>query len=196
MKDHLKCYRSEGSTRAFPGQCGDEKIQLLIRKHWIVDLGILISIFFAVFSPFIIYTLINIMWPIPSSVYIDIGVVFLHMYTIFALFWYYVKWIDHRFDLIIFTDRRMVDINQTRLFDRKISEANLAQIQDVSSEVTGFWGTILHYGLLKIQTAGPDGNVFEMHYVHWPNLVASTIIELRDGYTSRHTAKANPPTNI
>ncbi|MBI4836344.1 MAG: PH domain-containing protein [Candidatus Abawacabacteria bacterium] len=197
MSDHLSCYRPENNTiKAFPGQSQNETVALMIRKHWIVDVGILISTFFAVFWPFIIYALINVLWPIPSSIYLEIAIVFLHLYTIFALFWYYVKWIDHRFDLIIFTDRRMVDINQTRLFDRKVSEANLAQIQDVSSQVKGFWGTILHYGTLNIQTAGPDGNVFEMNYIHWPNLVASTIIELRDTYTRNEKIKQNPtPTN-
>lgn len=192
MKDHLKCYHVAQGLRAFPGQSADEKVALLIRKYWIVDVGILVKIFFAVFWPWLLYAVFSYIWRLPTSIYFDITVVFVHIYTLFALFFYYVKWIDHRFDLIIFTDRRMVDINQTRLFDRKVSEANLAQIQDVSSEVKGFWGTILHYGTLKIQTAGPDGNIFEMSYIHWPNLVASTIIELRDGYSSRQTIKGNP----
>ncbi|OGC82319.1 MAG: hypothetical protein A2V81_02175 [Candidatus Abawacabacteria bacterium RBG_16_42_10] len=197
MKDRLKPYRPtlHPGTRAFPGQSADEKVVFIIRKHWIVDFAILTTTFFAVFWPLILYFIVNLVWPIPHTVYIDAGIVIMHLYVLFALFWYYVKWIDHRLDLIIFTDRRMVDINQTRLFDRRISEANLAQIQDVNSGVKGFWPTMLHYGKLNIQTAGPEGNVFEMTYVRWPSLVASTIIELRDNYTKReHIPQSPSPT--
>ena len=188
MSDNLKHYRPEnaGNFKAFPGQSPNEKVILIVRKHWIVDVGILVSTFFAVFWPLIIYTIVNIFCTIPHTNWIDIGVVIMHLYILFALFWYYVKWIDHRFDLIIFTDRRMVDINQDKLFSRKISEANLGQIQDVSSEVKGFWGTILHYGDIQIQTAGPEGNVFGMTFVHWPSSIASTVIELRDNYVQQH----------
>ncbi len=197
MKDRLKPYRPNlhPGTRAFPGQSTDEKLVFIIRKHWIVDVAILTKTFFAVFWPLIVYFIINFIWSIPQNIYVETGVIIMHLYVLFTLFWYYVKWIDHRLDLIIFTDRRMVDINQTRLFDRRISEANLAQIQDVNSEVKGFWPTMLHYGKLNIQTAGPEGNVFEMTYVRWPSLVASTIIELRDNYTKReHIPQSPSPT--
>lgn len=186
MKDQLRHYRpkDEHGFKAFPGQAANEKVILIVRKHWIVDVGILIKTFFAVFWMLILYTVINYIWPIPHSAYVDLGVVAMHLYILFALFWYYVRWIDHRFDLIIFTDRRMVDINQERLFNRRISEANLAQIQDVSSEVRGFWSTLLHVGNIRIQTAGTENNVFGMTFVHWPSVIASTVIELRDQYTN------------
>lgn len=184
MSDHLHCYRPDhAGSKVFPGQSIDEKVILLLRKHWIVDLFILVSTLLVVCWPFLLYVLINNFISIPPTIYMDIAIVIMHLYMLFALFIYYVKWIDHRFDLIIFTDRRMVDVNQTRLFNRKVSEANLAQIQDVASEIKGFIGSILNYGSINITTAGPDGHVFEMDFVRWPNLVASTIIELRDNYT-------------
>ncbi|MBP6085562.1 hypothetical protein KA517_04995 [Candidatus Gracilibacteria bacterium] len=194
MHDRLHCYRppEAANFKAFPGQSPTEKVVLIIRKHWIVDVGILTKTFFAVFWPLLAYAIVNLLQPLPPTIYINIGVVIMHLYILFALFWYYVRWIDHRLDLIIFTDRRMVDINQTRLFNRKVSEANLAQIQDVASEVNGFWGTVLGFGILNIQTAGPDGNVFEMSFVRQPSLVTSTIIELRDQYTQREHIKQNP----
>lgn len=194
MSDHLKHYRPKDipGFKAFPGQATDEKVILIVRKHWIVDVGILVSTFFAAFWPLITYTLVNFIWPFAQTTYIDIAVVVMHLYILFALFWYYVKWIDHRFDLIIFTDRRMVDINQDKLFSRRISEANLAQIQDVSSEVRGVWGTLLHYGNISIQTAGPEENVFGMTFVHWPSMIASTVIELRDKYTREQRIPQNP----
>lgn len=197
MSDHLHCYRpSTVNFKAFPGQNPEEKVQLMLRKHWIMDFSILVSMFFGVLWPFMLFGIINLFWVIPQTAYISLGIVVMHVYGLFALFYYFVKWIDHRFDLIILTDRRMVDINQDRLFNRKVSEANLAQIQDVASEVKGFWGSILHYGSINVQTAGADGHVFEMKYVRWPNLVASTIIELRDQYTHSHRIKENPsPTN-
>lgn len=197
MNDPLRHYipNEKAGFKAFPGQSADEKVILIIRKHWIVDVGILFGTFFAVFWPLILYTLVNILWPIPHSSYVDIGVVVMHLYILFALFWYYVRWIDHRFDLIIFTDRRMVDINQDKLFGRKISEANLGQIQDISSDVKGIWGTILNYGTINIQTAGPEDHVFEMTFVHHPSMIASKVIELRDTYTraGRPTSNGTTP---
>ncbi len=193
MSDHLACYRpAHPNLKAFPGQNTDEHVQLMIRKHWIIDLAILCAMFFGTFWPFIIYAIASFIWVIPNTTSANLIFVLMHLYSLFALFFYYVKWIDHRFDLIILTDRRMVDINQDRLFNRKVSEANLAQIQDVASEIKGFWGSMLNFGSLNIQTAGADGKVFEMHYVRWPSLVASNIIELRDNYTRAHHIKENP----
>lgn len=187
MSHHLDCYRPRSNDfKAFPGQSPNEQVILMLRKHWIIDIVMLIKMFLGSFWPFIVYGIALIFFTIPNTIYLNLFVVALHIYSLFALFFYYVKWIDHRFDLIIVTDKRIVDINQYRLFNRKVSEANLAQVQDVASEVKGILGSILHYGTISIQTAGADGHIFGMDYIRWPSLVVSTIIELRSQYTRSH----------
>ena len=71
----------------------------------------------------------------------------------------------------------MVDIDQITLFARKIAEVDLYQIQDASSEVKGFWGTLFNYGHVNIQTAGSIPK-FSMENVPRPHQLRRTILDL------------------
>jgi hypothetical protein len=77
----------------------------------------------------------------------------------------------------VVTNDRMVDIRQISLFARTISEVDLYQIQDVSSEVKGFFASAFNYGNVHLQTAGPVPK-FIIYNVPNPDKVRQAIIEL------------------
>jgi hypothetical protein len=89
---------------------------------------------------------------------------------------------DNFLDLIAITTDRIVDINQNRIFNRKIVSANLVQIQDVSGETPGILGTFFRYGTLKILTASEEVMHFEMPYVRHAETVANHILNIRNEY--------------
>jgi hypothetical protein len=51
------------------------------------------------------------------------------------------------------TDRRIVIIKQKCLFSRVISELELENIQDITTDIKGIIPTFLNYGNLFVQTA-------------------------------------------
>ena len=184
-KNNIRCHipKAENAQRCFEGQKPDEPALLVIRKHWIVIFIIWLKMIFAILIPFAIF--FGVMkwnpdlWDIS---YTRLILVLIHLYALFITLWYFVEWLDQNLDLIIVTNQRVVDINQTRIFTRKQAETSLSQVQDVSGESKGMAAYFFRYGELRILTASAESNVFEMPYVKYASPVASEILSLRDNY--------------
>lgn len=71
-----------------------------------------------------------------------------------AIFWQF--WTTYYMDIWVVTNRRIIDIDYQRLFDRNIAMLRLDRVQDVTTHVTGVVGTLLKYGSVVVQTAGSD----------------------------------------
>jgi len=101
--------------------------------------------------------------------------------TTFALLvWIYafLIWVDYFFDVWIITSERVVNIEQKGLFMRNVSELKYSKIQDVTSEVEGFFQTILNYGDVHVQTAGEEAR-FIFRQIPDPYGVKNIIMELQ-----------------
>jgi len=176
-------HQPKNPNNCFTGQKPNEKTLLYIRKHWIVDVIIILKALFWLVLPFSLYGLAKYYSPdVLDDVQWAIIYLAIHFYAMFVLAWYFIAWLDIHLDLIIVTDQRLVDVNQTRIFHRKMAETSLSQIQDVSGQIKGFLGYVLNYGRLKILTASAENDVFEMAYVHKVPLVTSKILEIRDEF--------------
>lgn len=90
----------------------------------------------------------------------------------------FIIWIDYYFDVWVITSERIINIEQQGLFSRKSSELRLNKIQDVTTGVHGFLGTVLNYGDVEIQTAGEEEN-FRFKTISDPYKVKSIIMDLQ-----------------
>ncbi len=178
----------------FPGQKPGEHIQLLVRKHWIIDIRVA-SVFFilavlpvvaAIIIPFIVG---NIVFN-DTFLLTTLGIL---IYLLFMLMITYVKWLNEELDLIIVTNERVVSHDQVDLFHRQISETNISQVQDVKGVEHGILGNLLHYGRLSIQTAARDIH-FEIQHVNRPYDSARVILDLRDTYMDKEKFEPHPDT--
>lgn len=95
-----------------------------------------------------------------------------------------VAWVSYYLDVWFITDRRVIDIEQTGLFRRRISEFSTLRVQDVSAARIGIWETWLDYGDVIIQTAGEQAN-FIMANIHEPYGVARLIMNLHRGLVAQ-----------
>jgi uncharacterized membrane protein YdbT with pleckstrin-like domain len=93
----------------------------------------------------------------------------------------FFEWADYYLDTWIITSRRIIDVEQNGLFDRHIAEIPLSRVQDITIEVKGLIETLLHFGTIRIQTAGERD--FFIHDV--PHLQ-----ELKDAILAQ--AESNP----
>lgn len=141
----------------FPGQQESEEIQLLIRKHWIIDIKVF-SIFLIIGLMPIVFGVLfgNILW---ESTHGDVFWTYVLVWLVYMLFidlFVYLKWLNEELDIVIVTNERIVSHNQINLFKRQISEANIIQIQDVKGQETGLLGHLFHFGTLEITTASNE----------------------------------------
>lgn len=120
-----------------------EKIQKIIKKHWIVYfyLGLYLFLWISVSI-----TLINFFW------WIIIYLVLVIFWQIFVIF-LYIEWLNYELDVFVITDSRIIALNQTSFLDRTVSECNLAQVQEVQATTKWLLSNLLNFWKLTIQTA-------------------------------------------
>lgn len=138
----------------FSLQSGDEKILRIIHRHWF---NIVIQ-FIPIFALLGMMFLSIVLYPYIFTEFIDDSarILFYFLQTFFALLmWIYgfIIWFDYYLDIWIMTTERIVNVEQKGLFSRQVSELKYRMIQDVSTDVKGFFPTILNFGDLTVQTA-------------------------------------------
>lgn len=164
---------------SFPSQERNEAVFVFARPYWFAFLPSIL-IFILVFSgaaagQAYAATQPGGLSPFTANIIVlGLGIFLLIVLTVFV-----VAVLDYYFDIIVVTDRRLVDIDQEQLFYRKISELNLRDVQDVSFDRSGFFQTFLNYGSITIQTAGERMN-FTLNNLRHPSEIAGIISDLAD----------------
>ncbi len=97
---------------------------------------------------------------------------------ILILLWLYcfLIWTDYYLDIWIITTQRVINIEQKGLFVRHVSELQFSKIEDITTEVEGFFSTILNYGNVHAQTAAEETR-FTFHNVPNPYKIRARLME-------------------
>jgi hypothetical protein len=97
-----------------------------------------------------------------------------------ALFAWAAVYLDRKNELVV-TNENIMQVLQFSLFNKQVSQLNLAKIQDVSVDQNGILAHAFNFGIIEIETAGEVAN-FRFIYVPDPNLMAKAIIEAHEDY--------------
>lgn len=99
--------------------------------------------------------------------------------TFFLYAWLFLfqHFMDYYLDTWIVTNKRIINIEQSGLFHRTMSELRLYRVQDVTSSIHGFWATLFNYGHVEVQTAGEKIR-FTFEQVANPNHISKVVLEL------------------
>ncbi|QQR77430.1 MAG: PH domain-containing protein [Candidatus Moraniibacteriota bacterium] len=163
---------------SFEGQDADEEILYVIHRHWfnifvqfipfIIGLFVVLStfVFFSFIYPDAFVTIDRRLFAFVES-----------MLLIFLWLFAFLIWIDYYLDVWIITTKRIVNIEQKGLFVRSMSELYLFRVQDTTSEVKGFFPSMLNYGDVFIQSAGEQER-FQFHKIPDPYGVKDTIMDM------------------
>jgi hypothetical protein len=172
----------------FPGQEPNERILLVLRRHWYVVFVRVVAFAFAAFLPGVLLLVASVRgYPYivdPTSLPSILGVLGLATYELLVWVFFYVTWLDYELDIFIVTDERIVNIAQNGLFHRTVSEQRLFRVQDVTSEVKGIVPTFLRFGTVYVQTAGEKTH-FVFRNVPNPDAVAKVILDQIDKLEER-----------
>lgn len=139
----------------FTGQKRGEIILLLLHRHWFDILKQMAIVFLMIIALLGSLIALPMYFPIITEVSNYNRLFFFFESSFAMLTWivFFVIWIDYYLDVWIITGTRVVNIEQKGLFSRQISELELENIQDITTEVKGVIPTFLNYGDVFIQTA-------------------------------------------
>ena len=154
----------------------NEKLLGAYRKTWIAFLGTVVSALALTLLPFALPLLINSLPALPDA-HIPGGLL-----ALVAVLWWWIVWTglflaftNYYLDVFIVTNERVVHIEQLGLFRRRIAELRMERVQDVMIEQLGFLATMLHFGNVRVQTAGETGS-FSFRAIPHPMRVKELIM--------------------
>lgn len=156
-----------------------EKVEHVVRRHWVTFLPIIIFLIVLAVLPFGVYLLLvnSLNEYLQNPIYYAAGVLLGSIYYLSVLLFFYTYFTEFHLDLWIVTNDRLLDIQQKTLFARTISEVDLYQIQDITSEIHGIFPSIFNYGNIILQTAGALPK-FTFRSVANPNKLREMILNL------------------
>ena len=176
------------SLYRLPGQLSGEKIIKVVRRDFFILLKKILYFIILVILPWLFYNyiLLNIFpnlllgpvsWPII--------ILCVSAYYLFIWLFFFFSFIDYYLDVWVITNERIIDVQQKGFFSRTIAEQRLYRIQDVTSEVHGFFPTIFKFGDVHIQTAGSKQR-FLCHEIPHPDKIRDTLIKLAERSKNKH----------
>lgn len=156
----------------FETQEREERIVLLLRRHWITNLPWIFSVILLIFAP-LFFRFLPILEPLPFR-YQAITIIGWYLLTLAFVLENFLSWY---FNVDVITDERIVDIDFYSLIYKEISHCKIDQIQDVTFKMGGIVRTLFNYGDVLIQTAA-EVPVFDFESVPKPALVVQKLNEL------------------
>ena len=182
VKKLINLHRNNSDKKnrhSFPGQHENEKVILVIRKHWIVLLPYFLYIALMCLLPIIFYALV-----VPYALTAFLEDPYNRFFTLLSAIYYgfiwiiiFTIWTDYYLDVWIVTNERIMDIEQIGFFNRVVSELDLKRIQDITSTVHGVLPTMFGFGNIHIQTAAEERR-FDLNSVPHPVTVRRQITKL------------------
>jgi len=136
-------------------QDSDEKIELLMRRHWITNIPWLLALFLGLLAPFFLAIFQVELHQVfggerlgPS--FQAIAVVVWYMLLLGFSLQSFLNWF---YNVYIVTNKRIIDVDYWGLFFHRISDSYLDQVQDVSHDIQGMWEILFRFGDIYVQTA-------------------------------------------
>lgn len=164
----------------FQGQKPGEMILLVLHRHWFDILSQMLIILAMIILLGLSSYFLPILFPnLELEAGNNIFFFFELSFTMFIWIVMFLIWIDYYFDVWIVTNKRIVNIEQRGLFIRDVSELELENIQDITTEVKGIIPTLLNYGDVFVQTAA-ERERFLFHNVPDPYHVKDIVMNLQE----------------
>lgn len=166
---------------SFIEQRENEKVQYILHRHPLTFIPSIVLFLLLSAVPVAVYFLIRNFAPnlLAEAGYRAISILFASVYYLGCILFFYTEFIVYYLDVWIVTNDRVIDVEQLSLFSRSISELDLYNIQDVTSDIKGFFPTIFHYGTVTVKTASTNPNIL-FRDIPNPDKVREDLIELAD----------------
>ena len=169
------------SKYRLPAQQPGEEIVKIIRPALFILLKKVVTFLVLNILPLLLFFLAIINYPGLLTGQLSWPLLILGASVYYLSMWllFFFSFIDYYLDTWIVTNRRIIDIELKGLFFHTVSEQELVKVQDITSEIKGFFPTIFSYGDVYMQTAG-EVERFHFKQVPHPDVIRDMIIKLAD----------------
>jgi membrane protein YdbS with pleckstrin-like domain len=170
----------------FSSQEPDEHIELMLRQHWVTNIGWVLTSLIGFITPFFVsafdrFMNFNLLTQIKPDVIIAIIILwymFVMAYIIESFFYWY-------FNIYIVTNLHLVDISLQSLLSKSVTEILLEDVQSAETKMTGIFSSLFNYGDVIIETAAKDQKI-QFKLVPQPDLVVDRIQDLQEVIAHDH----------
>lgn len=174
----LAAFVERPKDTSFETQTGGEELLLLLRRHWVTNVPWILMVVIMLFiPPFLFELILRGYLPELTLVPEKFQLVATLLWYLFVLGFAFESFIIWYFNVLIITDRRIVDIDFWGLLHKSVAETSIENIQDVTHEVGGFWRVVFNFGHVYVQTAAEVPRI-EFIDVPKPDIVHKKIAEL------------------
>jgi hypothetical protein len=156
----------------FPGQQTGEIVELVFRQHPLVmrkelfvGLGLILFAVLPLDFPQVYAS------PALSNFCIKLA---LGMPIIVLIYWFW-RWIGWYYSVYIVTNRRLLEIHQKGLFNRKVNEWQHDKVLNINYHIPGFQAVIFAYGTITMRTMVGD---LIMENLHKPTRIYAQLTEI------------------
>ena len=156
-----------------------EKIVKEARKHWYAFVSETTGLVLAGILPFLLWPGILILdAPVKGNYYFFYSLVwFLFLWVIL-----FVAWTNYYLDVLVVTNKRIIDIEQHGLFKHDLAEVRLDKIEDIKVEIKGFLPSLLNFGNITLQTAAAQQE-FAIKQIPNPHALKEAIFKQQEELT-------------
>lgn len=138
-----KKQQSDTQPLDFDGQRDGEQLLFVFRRHIIA----MRKGFYLLLIPFAISSIPPLIWQTDLWLFLlPLGGLLIGL---ILFFYHFLMWY---FTIYIVTDQRIRQITQHGFFGKDVVELRLSKIQNISYNIPGFTGEVLHFGTIVIQT--------------------------------------------
>lgn len=161
----------------FDVQHEDEHVLLLLRQHFIVNTGwIILTAFLLFLLPALVFAIFPSLFGILPLSY---RMVVTLAYYIVVLGYAFERFVMWYYNIYIVTDERIIDVDFYSLLFKRVSDAKLDHIQDLTAASGGVIQSFFDYGDVQIQTSAEIPEL-EFENVPKPDVVVKLVSELID----------------
>lgn len=160
------------STISFENQRKKEEIILLMRRHWITNIG------------WLLLTLLLLLLPLVFPFLSFLNILPARYRFLLTLVWYLLtfaffleNFLNWYFNVYIVTNQRLIDVDFYSLVYKEVSDTPLENIQDMTYSMGGLIRALFNYGDILIQTAA-EKQQFEFQAIPKPAWVVEKINQL------------------
>lgn len=167
----------------------DETVILKVRKHWFVLLQESLGTALAGMLPVVLLS-IALRTGVLSAEVVPPSLVWFAYALWLLIVWMAlcVIWTVYYLDAWIVTDRRIVNVEQRGLFRRVVTSWRMERVQEVTTHVNNIIETLLGFGSIVVETAGPSDQFARMEGIPNPGRVQNIVMQQVDAFTERHSA--------
>ena len=166
-----------------------EKIIMEARRHWFLIGTTAAFLGLLAIAPLIICLVIYYVYPEAAAVLSAresiIGLLFFgSSWLLFLWIIFFMSWTDYYLDVLVITNKKLIDVEQQGLFRRDVATAPVSNVQDIKIEIKGVIRSVFGFGNLYIQTGAVERELL-IKDIKNPAKVKAVILEAHHDFTSK-----------